>query len=88
MSGDKVEVIGQSASITFFPAVQHGGRDAVKAVLGVDLEGPPIGAVLLFPGFLETNYSTPDCRYFYKGSKDDALIGFGAFADVFEYVTL
>ncbi len=53
----------------------------------MDLEGHPTGAAPLFPGFLETEFSTPNRRYFYKDCKEESESGAGCFADVFEYVT-
>ncbi len=40
-----------------------------------------------FPGYVETSFSTAEDRFYYEGSKLEASLGNGTFADVDEYAS-
>jgi hypothetical protein len=70
--------------------VQQEGTQADQAGQ-VDVGAPhgaPTAALLHFPGFVKTEFSTADHCYFYEGSREESRLGSGKNAIVREYVAL
>jgi hypothetical protein len=73
---------------TLFDSVFHlqeEGSDTPKSPLG-DVGASPLALQPGdFPGFVETGFSTPESRYFYKTSRLECQLESGAHANVEEY---